>query len=428
MKEIELTSLDIKLYTETLDNGLDVYLIPYDNKNNYFMTYATKFGSDVLKFDYEKEEYTPPLGIAHFLEHKMFETESGIDPFTFFSESGTDGNAMTTYDNTKYICSGTKNFEENLNFLIDFVNEPYFTDENVEKEKGIIAEELKMYDDIPDYKMEMRLRENVYINHSRKYDIGGSVEEIYKITKEDLYKCYNSFYTPNNMFILILGNMDVEKTIEMIKNKTKKLKSKELPKIIKQEEPARVSKKEDTFYDSIEIPKVAIGIKIPKSKLKLKSVELDLYLNMFTNIVFGSSSEFRERVRSEKLLNDIYTEWEDTNDFKTFYLFATTTSPSELIEEIKYELDNKQVSTKAFERIKKVWIANEVKIVDNIERMESNIYDDIIKYNKVIDNRIELIRKMEFKKLTKLLDDIDLSNISILKVLSKEKSGKEKSG
>ena len=423
MKEIELTSLDIKLYTETLDNGLDVYLIPYDNKNNYFMTYATKFGSDVLKFDYEKEEYTPPLGIAHFLEHKMFETESGIDPFTFFSESGTDGNAMTTYDNTKYICSGTKNFEENLNFLIDFVNEPYFTDENVEKEKGIIAEELKMYDDIPDYKMEMRLRENVYINHSRKYDIGGSVEEIYKITKEDLYKCYNSFYTPNNMFILILGNMDVEKTIEMIKNKTKKLKSKELPKIIKQEEPARVSKKEDTFYDSIEIPKVAIGIKIPKSKLKLKSVELDLYLNMFTNIVFGSSSEFRERVRSEKLLNDIYTEWEDTNDFKTFYLFATTTSPSELIEEIKYELDNKQVSTKAFERIKKVWIANEVKIVDNIERMESNIYDDIIKYNKVIDNRIELIRKMEFKKLTKLLDDIDLSNISILKVLSKEKSG-----
>ncbi len=422
MKEIELTSLDIKLYTETLDNGLDVYLIPYDNKNNYFMTYATKFGSDVLKFDYEKEEYTPPLGIAHFLEHKMFETESGIDPFTFFSESGTDGNAMTTYDNTKYICSGTKNFEENLNFLIDFVNEPYFTDENVEKEKGIIAEELKMYDDIPDYKMEMRLRENVYINHSRKYDIGGSVEEIYTITKEDLYKCYNSFYTPNNMFILILGNMDVEKTIEMIKNKTKKLKSKELPKIIKQEEPARVSKKEDTFYDSIEIPKVAIGIKIPKSKLKLKSVELDLYLNMFTNIVFGSSSEFRERVRSEKLLNDIYTEWEDTNDFKTFYLFATTTSPSELIEEIKYELDNKQVSTKAFERIKKVWIANEVKIVDNIERMESNIYDDIIKYNKVIDNRIELIRKMEFKKLTKLLVDIDLSNISILKVLSKEKS------
>ena len=183
-----------------------------------------------------------------------------------------------------------------------------------------------------------------------------------------------------------------------------------------------ISKKEDTFYDSIEIPKVAIGIKIPKSKLKLKSVELDLYLNMFTNIVFGSSSEFRERVRSEKLLNDIYTEWEDTNDFKTFYLFATTTSPSELIEEIKYELDNKQVSTKAFERIKKVWIANEVKIVDNIERMESNIYDDIIKYNKVIDNRIELIRKMEFKKLTKLLDDIDLSNISILKVLSKEKS------
>ena len=110
MKTIDLVGLETQLYTETLENGLEVYLLPYDNKSNYFITYATRYGSDILKFKLEDEDYTPPLGIAHYLEHKMFEEPSGEDPFTFFSYSGTDGNASTSYDNTQYICYGTKKF------------------------------------------------------------------------------------------------------------------------------------------------------------------------------------------------------------------------------------------------------------------------------------------------------------------------------
>jgi len=195
MKEIELKGLDVTLYTEKFDNDLDIYLLPLKNKKNYFISYATHFGSDVLSFtDNEDKTHTPPLGIAHFLEHKMFEQESGEDPFTFFSQSGTDSNASTSYDNTQYICSGTKKFRENLRYLIKFVNSPYYTDENVEKEKGIIAEEIKMYADIPDYKLELKLRECLYKNSPRRIDIAGTVQEINKITKEDLYDCYNSFY------------------------------------------------------------------------------------------------------------------------------------------------------------------------------------------------------------------------------------------
>ena len=114
MTEIELESLDTKVYLEKLENGLEIYLVPYENKKNYFISYATKYGSDVLKFDLDGEKYTPPLGVAHYLEHKMFEEPSGIDPFTFFSESGTDANASTSYDSTQYICYGTKKFKENL--------------------------------------------------------------------------------------------------------------------------------------------------------------------------------------------------------------------------------------------------------------------------------------------------------------------------
>ena len=421
MKELELSSLDMKIYSETLENGLEIYFVPYEKKKNYYISYATKFGSDILKFDYENEEYTPPLGIAHYLEHKMFETPSGEDPFTFFSESGTGSNAMTSYDNTKYICYGTKRFEENLRYLLNFVNEPYFTDENVEKEKGIIAEEIKMYEDLPDYKMEMKLRGNIYKNNPRKNDIAGTVDEIKKITKEDLYKCYNSFYTPNNMFVLVVGNFDMKKAEKIIKEELKDKKRIPLPKVYNPKEPKNIVKKEEIIYEEIEVPKVGIGVKIPRSSFKMNDIELDLYLSMLTTILFGSSSEFKERVRIDKLLNDIYTEWESTEEYKVFYIFSTTLKPDSLVKEIEEELDNISISEKSFERIKKVWIANEVKIADDINRMQRNVYYDIIFYNKLIPNKIDLIKKMNINKLNKLIKTIDFTNRSKLIVLNKNK-------
>ena len=140
MKTVELKGLDKTCFTEKLNNGLEVIFIPYEDKKNYFMTYATRYGSDTNCFVPvgSKKFTTVPNGIAHFLEHKMFEQEDGVDPFSFFSESGTGGNASTTFTSTRYICYGTKEFKKNLKYLINFVNEPYFTDENVEKEKGII--------------------------------------------------------------------------------------------------------------------------------------------------------------------------------------------------------------------------------------------------------------------------------------------------
>ena len=199
MRKINLKGLEMDCYRETLQNGLEVYLIPYENKKNYFISYGTHFGSDILEYtDSDKVKHTPPLGIAHFLEHKMFEQESGEDPFAFFAESGTDSNAYTSFDSTQYICYGTKDFSKNLRYLLSFVDSPYYTDQNVKKEKGIIAEEIKMYNDMPDFELEMKLRECLYKNHPRRLDIAGTVEEIEKITKEDLYSCYNNFYVPNN--------------------------------------------------------------------------------------------------------------------------------------------------------------------------------------------------------------------------------------
>ena len=311
MKKISLKDLDMDAYTETLSNGLEVYMLPYSNKKNYFISFATRFGSDVLEYtDDKRKSHKPPLGIAHFLEHKMFEEESGIDPFTFFSESGTDSNASTSFDNTQYICYGTKEFNKNLRYLLQFVKKPYYTDENVEKEKGIIAEEIKMYQDMPDFKLEMKLRECIYKNSPRRIDIAGTVDEIYKITKEDLYDCYNNFYIPSNMFVLVVGNFDKEIALEIIKDELDSKNNKKVGKVKKISEPIKVNKEELSIKENIEIDKIALGLKIPKSKLKLEGYELDLYLNMLSSILFGPSSEFREEARKEKLLNGMYTEWE----------------------------------------------------------------------------------------------------------------------
>ena len=422
MKEIKLIGLDISAFTETLNNGLEIYLIPYENKKNYFISYATKFGSDVLEFvDNNKKSYSPPLGIAHFLEHKMFEQEDGTDPFTFFSESGTDSNASTSFDNTQYICSGTKKFKENLRYLLKFVNNPYFTDENVEKEKGIIAEEIKMYQDIPDYKLELKLRDSVYTNSSRRLDIAGTIEEINKITKEDLYKCYNNFYKPNNMFVLVVGNFKINEALEVIKEELNNKETTPVAEIKESKEKTAVKEKEVILKENIEVPKLAVALKVPTKKLTISKLELDLYLSILTTILFGSSSEFRERCRINKLLNGIYTEWETIKDFKTFYILATTLDPDKLLEEIKYELKNLSITEKTFERIKKVWIANEVKMIDNIDSTVNNIFDDIIKYNRIIPDRVEIIRDMNIKTLEKLVKELDLKKISVVKMTSKNK-------
>ena len=420
MKKINLNGLDMDYYLETLNNGLEIYMLPYTNKKNYFISFATRFGSEVVEFTDEKEKnHKLPLGIAHFLEHKMFEQESGEDPFTFFSKSGTGCNASTSFDNTQYICYGTKKFEENLEYLINFVNDPYYTDSNVKKEKGIIAEEIKMYEDMPDIKLEMELRKNIYQNHPRKIDIAGTIEEINKITKEDLYNCYSNFYIPNNMFILIVGNFNKDRAVEIIKKKLEYKKKQSLPQTKNVEEPDKITKSKSKITSNIEVPKLAYGLKIPTKNLKLDKLELDLYLNILTTILFGASSEFRERTRNEKILSGIQMEWEVLEGFRVFYLIATTKEPDRLEEEIKDEINNLSITEDAFNRIKKVWIANEIRMIDNIDATVSNLYDDILKYESIVSDRIDKIRSMKLKTLEELIKKIDFKNTSVVQMLPK---------
>lgn len=423
MKKIYFKGLDVSCYKEVLDNGLEVFLIPFTNKKNYFMAYATRFGSEITNFipAGEDKEIKVPDGIAHFLEHKMFEQEDGIDPFTYFSKSGTGANAFTSFDRTQYICYGTKNFNDNLAFLLSFVDSPYYTDENVEKEKGIIAEELNMYADMPDWQIETKLREAIYVNHPRRIDIGGTVSEINKITKEDLYTCYNNFYSPNNMFLLLVGNFNIDEARDIINEEMKSRKNMGKPVVAEVLEEKKVNVHEETFYTNVKVPKVAIGLKVPTDNLSsYDDLTLDLYLQMFSTLAFGSSSLFRERVRNKKLLNSFSADWESIPGFKNYLVIVSTDNPDEFIDEFKNEINNISISEEAFNRMKKVWISSEVKLFDYVDSVASNVSDDLIRYGDVIPDKIEKFRKLNIEEMNDIISKIDFDNISYIKCLDKE--------
>ena len=204
MNKIPLNKLDLDLYHEVLNNGLNVYMIPNNKINNVYATYTTAYGSYDSEFiPIGQNEYIKvPDGIAHFLEHKMFEQEDGIDPFTFFSKNGADVNAYTSFFGTTYLFSGVDKFKENLEYLLSYVESPYFTDENVEKEKGIILQELKMHKDNPYRAGEIKIIENSFVINPIRIPVIGTEESIKSITKEDLYSSLRTKHIVRTVLIL----------------------------------------------------------------------------------------------------------------------------------------------------------------------------------------------------------------------------------
>ena len=424
MKAIELKGLDQTLYYEKLENGLEVYMLPYKNKSNYTMHYLTKYGSIQTTFiPYgEKEKITVPDGIAHFLEHKMFEQEDGVDPFTYAAKTGTYSNASTNFECTRYYFEGNQAFQDNLNYLLDFVGSPYFTDENVEKEKGIIAEEIKQYDDEVEWVFEEEMKKALLQKDNHRVDIAGTIESINTITKEDLYNTYYTFYQPSNMFLVISGDFKVEDAINTIKNNEtlRNAKTNFKVKVFQEEEPLAVNEKIKELEFNVVNTKVGYGIKIPIKHIKDKYL-FNLYIGLMLSIKFGLSSVFREKLKKEHLMTSFYMEREIVGEYLIIVFKADSETPFELIEEIKKELANIEILEEEINRLKKVWISSEVIMIDNINMSLENIVDDIIEFGDIIPNKVEIFRSLNKKDYDKILSSINFSNSSTVIIRPKEK-------
>lgn len=418
MNKIELEGLDQTLYHEELDNGLNVYFVPFPNRCNYSMHYVTKFGSVNTSFTpvNSDKEITVPDGIAHFLEHKMFESEDGIDPFTFASVSGTNCNASTSYHHTRYLFEGNKNFEENLDYLLTYVHSPYFTDENVEKEKGIIIEELLQYQDMVDCVLDNKVREGIFNVDPIRVDIGGTVESVKKITKEDLDITYQTFYQPSNMFLVITGNFDTKKAMDVIRsNKALNNATTLLPFALKNySEPSKINQKSQELFFNTNTTKLAYSIKIPLKDIQNKKdfYNTNLYLSLMLSMLFGPSSDFREIMKKENKYTSFYYTKDISNDIIFITFYAETEKPKELMADIKNNLTNMALSERDFERTIKVWLSAEVMMSDNIDATLDSIVYDIVEFGNLLPNKIPTYKSLNFKDLKDTIQSLDFSNVS----------------
>lgn len=415
MEKIELEGLDQICYKEIFKNGMTAYFVPYENKNNYSMHYVVKYGSIDTSFTpYDSnEEITVPDGTAHFLEHKKFETKDGIDPFSFAAKSGTDCNAATHYQYTRYLFQGNKAFEENLDYLLSFVHTPYFTEENVEKEKGIITEELLQYQDMVDCKLDLLVKEGLLKKHPMRKDIGGTVESVMKTTKEDLDVLYKNFYQPSNMFLVITGNFNLENAIEIINN-NKELNSRATNKAFKRKEysePAEVNFENKEIEFNTSTTKVAYSLKV-KTINDEDLYTQHLYYSLLMSMLFGLSSKFREEAKKEDLYTSFYYSVEHVENYVLISFVADSEKSDEFIKKVKDVLNEMDLSEERLERIKKVWISSEVMMIDNIDATLDNIIYDVIEYGDIIKNKIPIYRSLNFAKLKEIVEKSDFTTSS----------------
>lgn len=417
MEKIRIKKLEEDVYYEKLDNGLEVFLYNKDDVFTNYVTFTTKYGSvynDFIPIG-ENDMKSFPKGIAHFLEHKVFAEKEDPQPMEFFAKSGSICNAYTTFRNTTYLFYATKDLKENIEYLLNYVQNIYLTEESVEKEKGIISEEIHMYEDRPTEVLFEKVRLNTLKSNPYRNSIIGTTDDINSITKEDLETCYHTFYNPSNMFMVVTGSFNPEEIMSLIReNQSKKVfKKEESIKVKEFKEDDKVVKEKEILHLNTNIPKAAYTIKIPLKNIKLTRRELHLYIYILFTTLFDETSSFDEENKKNGIINNTtYVSLLNTNTHLLISLINETEKYEEFLDNLKKRLDNLEISEKDFNRKKKVLISNEIFAYDNVENINDIIMDSII-YNKSIeDDPIGLIDSLSIKGLLDLIKRLDISNAS----------------
>ena len=363
------------MYCGTHSSGLKVYLIPKKDYSKTYAIFGTRYGSVDSKFIVpgESEITEVPDGIAHYLEHKMFDQPDGSNVFDKFSKYGGNANAFTSFNITAYLFEATANIEENLEALLDYVQSPYYTDETVGKEQGIIAQEIKMYDDSGSWKLFFNLLNCLYQKHPVKKEIAGTVESISHITPDYLYKCYNTFYNLSNMAIVVVGGIDVDKVKTVIENGVKKSKPfKEEIKKIYEEEPKEIAKPYSEQALSVASPLFMIGFKdtdvgYKGDRLLKKYIETSIILKM----LFGKSSRLYMDLYEKGLINNTFgSEYTMQPSYGYSAIEGESENPKAVYEAIIAEIE--RVRTEGlceddFNRVKKVFWGDYIRSLGDVE-------------------------------------------------------------
>jgi len=381
----ENSFLNEKYYYTKHSSGLDIYVFPKALSTSYAL-FGTRYGSIDNKFKLSGEsEYTVvPDGIAHFLEHKMFENENGEDTFIRYSRTGASANAYTSFNMTAYLFSCTDRFYDSLEILLDFVSSPYFTPETVKKEQGIIAQEIRMGEDNPGRCLIFDLLKALYEKHNVRLEIAGTVESISKITADVLYKCYNAFYNLHNMSLCVCGDVTVEKTLE-IADRILKVQPDFNVQSVYEAEKREVAQPYVTRKMQVAKPLFNIGIKDinisadPRVRMKKNAI-----ISILDDMLFGRAGDLFNELYTEGLISDSFGYWAEHNkSFSFISVSGEADNPAEVYSRFKKYIMlclEKGLNQEDYERCKRILYSNFIKGFDSTDSIANNflnyIFDD----------------------------------------------------
>lgn len=369
MKIVESSALGEKYYEIDHKSGLKIFVMPKENYKSTYAVFGTKYGSIDTRFKRsDSDEFTVvPEGIAHFLEHKLFESEE-LDAFTRYAETGASANAYTSFDKTCYLFQCSDRFEDSLRILLDFVTHPYFTKETVEKEQGIIGQEITMYYDVAGWMSTFNLLRCLYKNHPVRIDIAGTVESISEITDKLLYDCYNTFYNLHNMALVVVGNADADRIVAICDECLEKAENVRVERSF-EDEPRDIVKSYDEYHLAMSVPVFSFGYK-EKCETPERTLKEIVETNILLEVLIGESSPLYSSLIEKGLINSQFSkEYFVGYGYEAIMFDGESTNPQAVADEIKQEVA----------RLKKDGIDDEL-----FETVRRNLYGkEIMQYNDI---------------------------------------------
>lgn len=386
--------------------GLDIYIWKMEGYSTSYALFGTKYGSVNTKFKTKDEPdfITVPNGIAHYLEHKLFENED-CDVFSLYAKTGASANAYTSFDKTCYLFSCTDNVYESLEILLKFVQDPYFTPENVQKEQGIIGQEIRMYDDNAGWRVFFNMLQGMYHNHPVKIDIAGTVESIAEINADLLYKCYYTFYNLNNMVLSIAGDIDEDRVLELCDKLLKHGGNPELETAF-EPEPESVCQKEVTQKLEVAIPLFNIGFKA-KPKSGIDALKAEIETNFVLALIAGNSSDLYKQLYDEGLINSAFSTEVFSGDGYCCSIFGGESRNPRLvrdriIEEIE-RCKNDGFDRELFDSLKKSYYGALIRNLSDAEAIATNMLNSGMEKLSAFDV-IETVAAVKFEDMAKRLE------------------------
>ncbi len=418
-QHFEYKPADEKCTVATHSSGLKVYLCEKKDFSANYAIFGTHYGSIDTEFSVGNGEMiTVPEGIAHFLEHKLFEGKDGEDAFTKYATTGASANAYTSFDRTCYLFKCSDKFYDNLDILLNFVSSPYFTPETVEKEQGIIGQEIRMYDDSPGWCVLFNLLRALYVNHPVRIDIAGTVGSIAEITDKTLYDCYNTFYNPSNMFLCVCGNFDTQKVLKMVENTVKADKGDVINRGISNEPDSLVTDYTEQKMP-VSMPLFVVGVKDNTVKYN-HSVEHIITSELLLETVAGKISPLYDRLLKEGLIGSGFgSEFFHGHGYSALLFEGESKDPLKVKEAIVEEISKiaqNGVDEQLFEDARRKLYGHEIRIYNDVEDTVSSLVDCVMDGYPPFA-RLEALKNATPKDVTARAKSLDLklTALSVIK-------------